>query len=137
MATYTASCAQSTSPTKGIRVGLEGQFAAYDFTGVSVSIGTVLAMIKIPAGARVLYIQHGTTYTGDCTVEVGDSLAAGKYKSAATLSAGQGMISGMTVPGSYVYSVDDCLQLKISLSSATTLGGIFYMQAIWGLDTGP
>lgn len=136
MATYTASAAQATAPTRGLRVGVTGQSVAFDATGVSLSIGTVFNMVKIPANARVLFLSYGTTYTGDATIQIGDGVSGTRYKSVGTLSAGQGMVVATTLNQNYVYSADDTIVIRASLSSATTLGGTFYLNVIYGLDTG-
>jgi len=136
MATYTASAAQPTAPVKALRVGLSGQAVAYDATGVSLSIGTVFNMVKMPANSRVMFLSYGTTYTGDCTVQIGDSISGTRYKSVGTLSAGQGMVVATTLNQNYVYSADDTIVVRVSLSSATTLGGTFYLNVIFGMDTG-
>lgn len=136
MATYTASAAQPAVQPKSLRVGLSGMSAAYDATLVSLSIGTVFNMVKVPAGARVLFMSYGTSYTGDATIQIGDSVSGTRYKSVGTLSAGQGMIMASTLNQNYVYSADDTIVIRASLSSATTLGGVFYLNVIYGLDTG-
>lgn len=136
MATFTASAAQAGAQPKSLRVGLSGVAAAYDATLVSASIGTIFNMVKVPAGAKVLFMSYGTTYTGDATIQIGDSVSGTRYKSVGTLSAGQGMIMASTLNQNYLYSADDTIVMRISLSSATTLGGVFMLNVIWGLDAG-
>jgi hypothetical protein len=132
---FTASAAQSDAQPKSLRVGLSGVSAFYDNTLVSLSIGTKFNMIKVPTGARVLFMSYGTTYTGDATIQIGDSVSSTRYKSVGTLSAGQGIIMASTLNQNYTYSADDVIFIQVSLSSATTLGGVFMLNAIWGLDT--
>ena len=135
MATYTASAAQAGAQPKSLRVGLSGVGASYDATTVSLSIGTVFNMVKIPAGAKVLFLSYGTTATGDPVVQIGDSVSATRYKSALTLSAGLGMVVSTTLNQNYTYSADDTIFMRASLSSASTLGGTFMLNVIWGMDT--
>jgi hypothetical protein len=134
MATYTASAAQTGAQPKGLRVGLSGVASQYDATGVSLSIASVFNMVKIPAGARVLFMSYGTTNTGDGTVQIGDSVNGTRYKSALTLSAGLATIVTTTF-SNYKYSADDTIILRVSLSSASTLGGTFFLNCIYGMDT--
>jgi hypothetical protein len=137
MATFTASAAQSDAQPKSLRVGLSGVSAQYDSTGVSLSIGTVFNMLKIPAGARVLFMSYGTT-TGAAspTIQIGDSVNAMRYASANTLSAGQGMVMASTLNQNYSYSADDVIVMRVSLASGSSLGGVFILNAIWGMDAG-
>ena len=134
MATYTASAAQAGAQPKSLRVGLTGVSSQYDATTVSLSIATVFNMIKIPKGATVLFMSYANTNTGDGTVQIGDSVSGTRYKSSLTLSAGQGVVVATTANQNYKYSADDTITIRVSLSSATTLGGTFFLNAIWGMD---
>src|SRR5689334_12934476 len=114
MATFTASAAQSDAQPKGLRVGLSGFSAQYDTTGVSLSIGTVFNMLKIPAGARVLFMSYGTTSAAASpTIQIGDSVSGTRYASANTLTAGQGMVMASTLNQNYSYSVDDVIVMRV------------------------
>ena len=135
MANFTASAGHNTSPAKGLRVGLQGQSVKYDHTTVSLSINTNIIMARVAAGTRVLYMQYGFTGGGDATFQIGDSVNGTRYKSAGTLSAGLGMVVASTFDiGAYVYSVDDTIIVRASLSSATTLGGEFHLRTIYAMD---
>lgn len=136
MATFTASAAQPTVTPKGLRVGLQGQSVAFDNTLVSLSIGTVWNMVKVPANARVLYMTVGFTGIGDATFQVGDQLNGTRYRSVGTLSAGQGMVLCNAIH-QYVYSADDVIVVRASLSSATTLGGAVVLNTIWSMEGPP
>jgi hypothetical protein len=137
MATYTASAAQPGIQPKGLRVGLTGVSAVYDTTGVSLSIGTVFNMVKVPAGARVLFMSYGTSSpAASPTVQIGDSVSGTRYASALTLSAGQGMVMASTLNQNYTYSTDDTIVMRVSLASGSSAGGLFILNAIWGMDTG-
>lgn len=135
MPTFTASAAQPGIQPKGLRVGLAGQAVVYDNTTVSLSIGTVMNLLKIPANARVLFMSYGFTGAGDATWQIGDAINGTRYKSVGTLSAGLGMVMANTF-SEYIYSADDTIIARASLSSATTLGGEFHLRVIFGLDTG-
>ncbi len=135
MATYTASAGHNTSPAKGLRVGLQGQAVSYDSTLASTSVGTSIVMARVAAGTRVLYMQYGFTGTGDSTVQIGDSIDGARYKSVGTLSAGQGMVVATTFGiGNYVYSQDDTIIARISLSSVTTAGGEIRLNVIYAMN---
>lgn len=136
MPTFTSSAAHSTVPAKSLRVGLSGQSVLYDNTGVSLSIATVFNMVKVPAGARVLFMSYGTTMTGDATFQIGDSVSGTRYKSVGTFSAGLGMVVATTLNQNYLYSADDTIIVRVSLSSASTLGGSIFLNVIFGMDTG-
>lgn len=133
MATYTASAAQPGVQAKALRVGLSGEAVMYDTTTVSLSIGTVLNLMKVAANSRVLFMQYGFTGTGDATWQIGDSINGTRYKSVGTLSAGMGMVMSSTFHA-YQYSLDDTIIARASLSSATTLGGEFHLRVAFAMD---
>jgi hypothetical protein len=135
MANFTASAAADGIQPKALRVGLQGQAVVYDHTTVSLSINTNITMMKVAKNTRVLFMQYGFTGTGDATFQIGDGVNGTRYKSAGTLSAGQGMVMANTFSmGTYVYSADDTIIVRTSLSSATTLGGEFHINAIFAMD---
>lgn len=135
MATYTASAAQPGVQPKGLSVGLAGTSVVYDHTTISLSINTNVNLIKVPARSRVLFMQYGFTGTGDAVWQIGDSVSGTRHKSAGTLSAGMGMVVASTFGyQAYVYSADDVIVARASLSSATTLGGEFHAVVILGMD---
>lgn len=135
MATYTASAAQPAVQPKSLRVGLSGLAVRYDATTVSLSIGTVLNLMKVAANSRVLFMQYGFTGAGDATWQIGDGVDGTRYKSVGTLSAGLGMVMASTFHA-YVYSADDTIIARASLSSATTLGGEFHLRVAFAMDAG-
>ncbi len=137
MATYTSSTAETGIQPKSLRSGsLSGLSVAYDATTISLSLGTVFTMIKVPAGARVLFMSYGCNKTGDPVVRIGDSVSATRYKSDGTLSAGLGMIMAKTFNQNYTYSLDDAIKITISVVSVQTVGGVFYLNTIFGMSTG-
>ena len=135
MATFTASAAQPGVQPRALSVGLIGQAVMIDQTTVSLSIGTVLNMCKVAKNSRVLFMSYGFTGIGDATWQIGDTINGTRYKSAGTLSAGLGMVMANTF-SEYVYSADDTIIVRASLSSATTLGGEFHLRAIFQMNDG-
>jgi len=135
MANFSASATTAGIQPKGLRVGLIGQAVKYDHTTVSLSINTNIYMMKVASGTRVLYMAYGFSGTGDSTFQIGDSINGTRYKSAGTLSAGLGLVMANTFDiGAYVYSADDTIIVRCSLSSATTLGGEVHLRVIFAMD---
>lgn len=135
MATYTASAAQSTAQAKVLRVGLTNVKSVFSFDGISSSVATTVNMVKVPAGAKVTFMEYFPNVTGEYTLEVGDSVNAQRYRSVATTSAAVGLQRPVSLAmTSYQYSADDVIQMKISLASVLTLGGSFYMNVIFTMD---
>lgn len=135
MATFTASAAQSTSTTqpKGLRVGLVTVSAVYSLP-TSISVGTVVQMIKVPAGATPYFVSVGNTNIGQATLSVGDGLSNARYKADGTTSSGMGMVTVNPAAETYTYSVDDTIDIFISLVSITSAGGALYLRAIYSMD---
>lgn len=134
MATYTGTAAQAGIQPKGLRVGLVAVKSTYSFNTSSASVGTTLQMVKVPAGATPIFVQYGSKSTADFTVSIGSPDLQGLYRSAATLSAGLGMIVSNIVQAPYTFSKDDYINAYISLASVATLGGAFYMNVIFSMD---
>ena len=135
MAVFTASAAHATSGVqpKGIRVGLVAVAAVYSLDR-SISIGSTVQMIKVPAGATPLYVAVGNTNAGQATLSVGDGLNNARYKADGTFSSGQGMALLTPAAETYTYSQDDTIDIFISLVSISTLGGALYLRAIYSMD---
>lgn len=133
MATYTSDAAALEIQPKALSVGLVHASATYSLN-ISTSIGTVIQMIKVAKGATPVLIQFGTNIVADHTVECGDGNATSRYRSAATVTSGMGMVICNLPVANYTYSVDDTLDLRISLASITTLGGAYYMRAIFSMN---
>ena len=135
MATYTASAAHADSGVqpKGLRVGLVAVSAVYSLP-TSISVGTTVQMIKVPAGATPIYVQFGNTNIGQATVSVGDGLDNARYKADGTFSAAMGLTLSNINAGVYTYSTDDTIDFFISLVSITSAGGALYLRAIYSMD---
>ena len=136
MATYTANAAQTGVQPKATRVGLVAVTGFYSFPS-SNSVGTTIQMVKVPAGATPVLIRVANTSTGDSGISVGDGNNTARYKAHGTLSSGQGVVV-CTIPAiPYTYSVDDTIDIFVSLASETTLGGAVYLTAIFTMDMDP
>ena len=135
MATFTASAAHANSGVqpKGLRVGLVAVSAVYSFDR-SISIGSTVQMIKVPAGATPVLVQYGNTNAGQATISVGDGLDNARYKADGTFSSGQGMAMITPTAPTYTYSTDDTIDIFISLVSISTAGGALYLRAIYSMD---
>ena len=133
MATVTANAAQAGVQPKGLRVGLVAVTGFYSF-GSSLSIGTTIQMVKVPAGATPVLIRFANTNAGDATMSIGDGNNNARYKADGTVSSGQATVI-CTIPNiPYTYTVDDTIDIFVSLSSATTVGGAVYLTAIFSMD---
>jgi len=133
MATYTATGAQASVQPKGLRVGLVAVRSVYS-QDVSISINTNINMVKVPAGASVVYMSYGILGVADSTLGIGDSVAAQRYRSMATYSAGLGMLTPTIITSPYTYSAEDTIVMRVSLASASTLAGAYYMNVIFSMD---
>lgn len=135
MAIFTASAAHAASGVqpKSLRVGLIAVSATYSIVG-SISIGTTIQMIKVPAGATPIYVAVGNSNAGNSTLSVGDGLNNARYKADGTLSAAQGMLLVPPAADAYTYSQDDTIDIFVSLVSVTTAGGALYLRAIYTMD---
>lgn len=133
MATYTASGAQAGVVPKGLRAGLVAVSSFYSFPS-SVSVGTVIQMVKVPAGAQPVLIKVANTSAGQCTTQVGDGNSGGRFYAETTLSSGMGYQVCNAIDNNYTYSVDDTIDITISRVSISTLGGAVYLTAIFSMD---
>ena len=139
MATLTATGAQAAVQPKGLRVGLVGISSVYSLAAAP-SSGDIFQMVKVPANARPIFLQFGTTNaTPSWMYKVGDGVDNARYRSDATASAGQGMLlafANVNTPVPYTYSQDDTIDIYASTITASdaTLGGALYMNAIFSMD---
>jgi hypothetical protein len=133
MAIYTASAAQANIVPKGLRVGLVAVTGQWSFPA-SISIGTQVQMVKVPANATPVYVTLLNTNAGQASMSVGDDLDNARYRTNFTTSAAMGAvpINAQYIP--YTYSTDDTIDVFVSLVSVTTLGGALYLTAIFSMD---
>lgn len=140
MAIYTATAAQAAVQPKGLRVGLVAVRSTYSIGAVSLSAGDIFQMVKVPANATPVYIQFASTNNSDqYLLHVGDGINTARYRSYATYSLANGYVLGWAnlspVVAPYTYSQDDTIDIFISTITATgTIGGAFYMNAIFSMD---
>jgi hypothetical protein len=133
MATFTSSACEAAISPKGLRVGLVAVTAAYSVAN-SLSLGSTIQMVKVPANATPVYVSVLNTNAGQATLSVGDGLNNARYRLVATTSASQGVLPINTQYIPYTYSTDDTLDIYVSLVSVSTVGGAFYMTAIFSMD---
>lgn len=141
MATYTATGAQAAVQPKGLRVGLVAVRSTYSIGAVSLSAGDIFQMVKVPANATPVYVQFASTNNSDqYLLHVGDGINTARYRSYATYSLTTGFVVGwanLLPVAPYTYSADDTIDIFISTITATgTIGGAFYMNAIFSMDPG-
>ena len=138
MATKTAAAAQTTIQPKGLRVGLVAVTATYSISaaGQSLSAGDVIQMIKVPAGATVVSLQVSSNHSGIAGFTVGDGLDDDRYVSLISCSVAMLPVRVNTVSAPYTYSTDDTIDIDITGVTVSTLGGNFFMTAIFSMDTG-
>lgn len=139
MATYTSSKAVSGVQPKGLTVGLVAVTSTYT-TVASAAAGDIIQMVKVPKGATPVHVNlTGAPADGHIVVKVGDGVSTGRYITGGTLSiAGVGnslFINTEYVP--YTYSVDDTIDIKLSVLSisATAIGTVYNLIAIFSMDT--
>lgn len=133
MATFTADQAQAGIQPKANRVGLTAITSFWSIQN-SISASSTILMVKVPAGATPVLIQVANTNAGDSAILVGDGNNTGRFRAAATLSSGQGIVL-CTIPAvPYTYSVEDTIDILISTASATTLGGLLSLTVIFSMD---
>lgn len=142
MAVFTGNAAQATATPKASRTGLVAVTSFWSWDR-SVSVGTTIQMIKVAAGATPVFVQVGGSNAGQYTASVGDGLNTARWMNHLTLSAAMGMVAcggggtTQTVGALYTYSVDDTLDIFVSLVSISTVGGAFYMTAYISMDVQP
>lgn len=133
MATITATKAQAGVQPKGLRVGLVAVATTYSLAA-SLSVGDVIQMIKVPAGATPVYVGVSSG-SGACVVGVGDGISASRYINMLSNSVGQLMTPINTVFVPYTYSTDDTIDITVSLVSTGVATGGFNMVAIFSMDS--
>lgn len=140
MATYTAVAAQAAVQPKGLRVGLVAVRSTYSIGAVSLSAGDIFQMVKVPANATPIFVQFGSTNNSDqYLLHVGDGINTARYRSYATYSIANGYVLAWAnlspIVAPYTYSADDTIDIFISTITATsTIGGAFYMNAIFSMN---
>ena len=140
MATLTAVAAQAAVQPKGLRVGLVAVRSEYSLAAAP-SAGDIINMIRVPANATPVFVQFGcTNATPSYLMKVGDGISPARYRSLASYSLGLGYVLAWanldTILPPYTYSADDTIDIFISTVTASnaTIGGAFYMNAIFSMN---
>lgn len=136
MATRTATKVGSGVQPKSLRVGLVTVTSTYSLAaGNSLSAGDVIQMVKVPQGATPVYVALSGNPGSTVTLKVGDGVSTGRYLTGLGASAGMKLnpINQSYVP--YTYSVDDTIDVLVSLVSTATVSGGFNLIAVFAMDT--
>src|SRR5258706_14173121 len=91
MAVFTANAAQTTAMPKGNRTGLVAVTSFWSWDR-SVSVGTTIQMVKVPAGGTPLFVQVGSNNAGPSSVSVCDRINNSTYLNNITLSSKMGLV---------------------------------------------
>lgn len=120
---------------KGLRVGLCAVTGTYSVAaGTSLSAGDVIQMVKVPAGATVVYLSL-TGGSGDALVTVGDTVSTSRYVSSVTMGSNSAVLRTLTTNSPpYTYSVDSTIDITVGTVSVGTITGGFNMTAIFSMD---
>ena len=132
MATITATKAQAGVQPPGLRVGTVSKAFTYSLTA-SLSAGDVIQMIKVPANATVTYIGVSSG-SGACRIEVGDEITPDRYMEILSDSVGTVLTSFNVAYVPYTYSVDDTIDIRVSLVSTGVATGGFNMIVQYTMD---
>lgn len=132
---------------KGLRVGLVAVTGTYSLpaagaAGASrLSAADIIQMVKVPAGANLIYLRNQYSAPGSCTFTIGDTASTARYVSSlaiASADSGTQVINVVTAP--YTYSVDSTIDITVASTSVQSAGtgvGGFIMHAIFSMDSGP
>ena len=132
MATLVAAKAASGIQPKGLRVGVNTVVSTYS-VGAALSVGDVIQMVKVPAGATVTYVAVSSG-SGQGVVNVGDGVSTSRYMSSYLNSANAPLTPISTAYAPYTYSTDDTIDITVSLVSTGAATGGFNMVVIFSLD---
>jgi len=133
MATLTTNKTASTVPAKLVHAGSQSISADYSFS-LSLSVGDVIQMVRVPSGAVVTDVAMTFLGTAANTVagNVGDGDSSARYIAATSLS-NQGVVRA-TVGIPYSYSQDDTVDLSITVATSTTLAGGVKLTVTYKVD---
>ena len=138
MTVRTASAAQSTATAPILRVGLLAVTSIYSMgAGESVSAGDIIQMIRVPANAKPIWLGLTSNYV-QASLTVGDGLDDNRYiaigSSSAAFATSTHNPSQAAVYSPYTYSVEDTIDIYISLVSVSSIAGAFNLTAILQFD---
>lgn len=124
MATLTTNKTSTGAQAKMVHAGVNSISADYSFS-LSLSVGDVIQMVRVPSGAVVIDVTMNFIGTTANTVagNLGDGDSSARYLAATSLS-NNGLVRA-TVGLPYSYSNDDTIDLSITVvTSATIVGGV-------------
>ncbi len=132
MATILGTKAAAGIQPKGLRVGTVCVATTYSMAA-SLSVGDVIQMIKVPAGATVVSLTLSSG-SGQGVVKVGDGINTARYMTGYlnSVAAATSIITKLYTP--YTYSTDDTIDILVSLVSTGVITGGFNMTVIMSMD---
>lgn len=135
MATRQSTRALAGVQPKGLRVGTVVVTGIYSVVAdTSLSKGDVIQMMKVPAGAQMVYM-HLTGGSGDAQVTVGDTVDIDRYLTSVTMGSNSALIRNINVANApYTYSVDSTIDILVATVSVGTITGGFNMTCIFSMD---
>jgi len=134
MATKTSPKVAAGVQPKSLSVGLVAVTATYSANTSSLSSGDVIQMVKVPKGGTPIYVGVAGGM-GKVRIDVGDGGDDDRYLADKSASAAMGLAPINTAYVPYTYSVDDTIDITVSVVSVSTAGGVFHMIAIFAMDT--
>ena len=132
MATIDATGGAGVQP-RGLRVGLVAVTRIYSLSA-SLSVGDVIQMIKVPAGATPVYVALSSG-SGQGVVDVGDGVSTNRYINAYLNSANALLVTINRSFVPYTYSTDDTIDITVSAVSTGAATGGFNLTVIFSMDT--
>jgi hypothetical protein len=137
MATLTGSAAAAISPAIYQVNGTISRIVRYSIAA-SASVGDVVQMVKVPAGAIIAAVQFGIDgHTGVLTVNVGDGNDASAYAAAAVLSGSAVALTSIPVRGmGRSYSAEDTIDISIAGVSAPVAAGTLVLRVDYTVQNG-
>lgn len=124
MATLTASAAASGAQPIACN-GFNCAYGSYTLTASS-SVGDVIQMVKVPAGARIVGGRLTTTGIGLTGATVGDGGSSTRYTLSASFSATVKAFDATTMD--YSYSVADTIDITINSVATATAAGTYHLR---------
>lgn len=122
---------------KGLRAGLVAVHGIWSAGPTqSLSAGDVIQMVRVPAGATVVYaaLSGGS---GQALCSLGDGVDDDRYIALATMGSSDPSVRTITLHASnvpYIYSTDDTIDVAVSTVSVGTVTGGFHLHCIFSMD---
>lgn len=130
MATVVAPACSAGVQPPGLRVGIVSKTSTFSANG-SMSTGDVVQMLKIPANAQLIDLQVFYQLSGVGSYRVGDGNSTNRYITDVVGSAAVGVTRlNNTAFVPYTYSVDDTIDVALSMSVNVSSGAIYLIAMI-------